>query len=162
MLGSMRLGVATSCGLLALAVGLAGCGGSHRSAPPAPKPSQPKRVVASSQAHQLVSMRRIDGATWQTVVIRTDGTGDVGIFIGEWTGTKHKTFRVDARELARLDRLVAAAKRTPEKPYFGSPAPSIVYIVYVQRHVLQLAPGHEPRQLTGLTGMLSGLIDQYA
>jgi hypothetical protein len=39
-------------------------------------------------------MRRTDGATWQTVIIRRDGTGDVGIFIGERAGTHHKTFRL--------------------------------------------------------------------
>jgi hypothetical protein len=119
-------------------------------------------VVAASRAPQLISMRRIDGATWQTVVIHTDGTGDVGIFIGEWTGFKHKSFRLGSGELARLERLVAVAKRTPEKAYFGLPAPSVVYIIYVQRHILQVGTGHEPRQLTPLTGMLGGLIDQYA
>lgn len=54
------------------------------------------------------------------------------------------------------------AKRTHEKAYFGFPAPSTVYIIYVQRHILQVGTGHEPRQLAPLTGMLGGLIDQYA
>jgi hypothetical protein len=118
--------------------------------------------AAPSRAPQLVAMRRIDGATWQTIEIRTDGTGDDGIFIGEWAGTHHRSFRIGAAELARLDRLVALARQTPEEPYFGTPAPSIVYIVYVQRHVLQLAPGHTRRPLVGLTDILSGLIDQYS
>lgn len=155
----MRTGAAAWCGLLALSVAIAGCGGTaHKSTPP-PRQNQ---VVSTSKAPELISMRRIDGATWQTVVINTDGTGDVGIFIGEWTGFKHKRFRLSSGELARLDRLVTVARRTPEKAYFGMPAPSTVYIIYVRRHILQVGKGHEPRQLTPLTGMLGGLIDQYA
>ncbi|MBV9607001.1 MAG: hypothetical protein JO027_17950 [Solirubrobacterales bacterium] len=155
----MRMGAAAWCGLLAAASALAGCGGSvHKSSPP---PS-PKPVVAASRAPQLIAMRRIDGATWQTVVVRTDGTGDVAIFIGERGGNTDKDFRLGGRELGQLERLAAVARRTPEKAYFGTPAPSTVYIIYVQRHILQVGTGHEPRQLRGLTGILSGLIDQYA
>src|SRR5579884_109723 len=92
ILVSMRIEAAALCGLLALAVALTGCGASHKSAPA----RAPKRAVVTSRAPQLISMRRIDGATWQTVVIRTDGTGDVAIFIGEWTGYKHRTFRLSS------------------------------------------------------------------
>lgn len=151
--------------MLALSVALAGCGGSgHKSAPaPTPAPSpRPKPAAVTSRAPQLVSMRRTNGATWQTVVVRTDGTADVGIFIGEWAGMQHKSFRLGGRELGQLERLVAVATRTPEKPYFGTPAPSIVYVIYVKRHVLQVGTGHEPRQLAPLTGMLGGLIDQHS
>ncbi len=157
----MRLGVAARCGLLALLVALAGCGGSAHKPAPAPAP-RAEPTAATSRAPQLVSMRRTNGATWQTVVVRTDGTGDVGIFIGEWAGTQHKSFRLGGRELGQLERLVAVAKRTPEKPYFGTPTPSIVDVIYVQRHILQVGTGHEPRQLTPLTGMLGGLIDQHS
>jgi hypothetical protein len=158
----MRIGVAAGCGALALSVALAGCGGSHRSAPPAPRPPSPKRVVAESQAPQLVSMRRTNGATWQTVVVRTDGTGYVAIFIGERGGNTHKSFQLGGRELGQLEHLAAVAKQTPEKVYFGTPVPSTVYIIYVKRHILQVGTGHEPRQLTPLTGILDGLIDQYS
>lgn len=163
----MRLGIAARCGVLVLSVALAGCGGSaHKSAPapaPAPAPSpRPKPALVTSRAPQLVSMRRTNGATWQTVVVRTDGTADVGIFIGEWTGTHHKSFRLGGREMGQLERLVAVARRTPEKPYFGTPAPSIVDVIYVKRHILQVGTGHEPRQLAPLTGMLGGLIDQHS
>jgi len=158
----MRIGAAAWCGLLALSVALAGCGGSHRSAPPAPKPPSPKRAVAESRAPQLISMRRANGATWQTVVVRTDGTGYVAIFIGEWGGNTHKSFQLGGRELGQLQHLAAVANETPEKPYFGTPPPSIVYVIYVQRHIIQVGSGHEPRKLTPLTGLLSGLIDQYS
>jgi hypothetical protein len=157
----MRIGAAARCGLLALPVALAGCGGSHRSAPPAPKSSSPPRVVAESHAPQLVSMRRTNGATWQTVVVRTDGTGYVAIFIGEWGGNTHKRFQLGGRELGQLQHLAAIARQTPEKVYFGTPVPSTVYIIYVRRHILQVGTGHEPRQLTPLTGMLNRLIDQH-
>jgi hypothetical protein len=91
----MRLGVAARCGLLALSVALAGCGGSaHKSAPaPAPRPT-PARVTS------------------------------------------------------RAPQLVAVAERTPEEAYFGTPTPSTVYIIYVQRHILQVGTEHEPRRLT--------------
>lgn len=157
----MRIGAAASCGLLALSVALAGCGGSHRSAPPAPEPPAP-RHVAESRAPQLISMRRIDGATWETVVVRTDGTGYVAIFIGERGGNTHKTFQLGGRELGQLQRLAALASETPEKPYFGTPPPSIVYIIYTRRHTIQVGSGHEPRRLTPLTRLLNGLIDQYS
>jgi hypothetical protein len=107
-------------------------------------------------------MRRVDGATYETVVIRTDGTGDVGVFIGEWTGVVHQRFRVAPRELAQLRQMAKVAARTPESVYFGDPPPSVVYILFDQGHVLQVAKGHVPRRLAGLTGILSGLIDGYA
>jgi hypothetical protein len=53
-------------------------------------------------------MRRTKGATWQTVVVRTDGTGYVAIFIGELGGnteiheTRLATARVRARAAATL------------------------------------------------------------
>jgi hypothetical protein len=156
----MRIGVAARCGLLALA--LAGCGGTHRTAPPAPKPPAPKRAVAESRVPQLISMRRTNGATWQTVVVRTDGTGYVAIFIGERGGNTHKSFQLGGRELGQLQHLAALANETPEKPYFGTPPPSIVYVIYTRRHIIQVGSGHEPRRLTPLTGLLSGLIDQYS
>ncbi len=126
---------------------------------PAPRP---KPVVATSHAPQLVSMRRTNGATWQTVVVRTDGTGYVAIFIGERGGNTHKSFQLGGRELGQLEHLAAIGEQTPEKVYFGTPAPSTVYIIYVQRHIIQVGTGHEPRRLTPLTGMLSGLIGQYS
>jgi hypothetical protein len=155
----MRIGAAARCGLLALSVALAGCGGSHSSASPPAKRVAP---TAKAQAPQLVQMRRTNGATWQTVVVRTDGTGYVAIFIGEQGGNTHKSFQLGGRELGQLEHLAAVARQTPEKPYFGTPAPSVVYIIYVRRHTIQVGTGHEPRQLTPLTGLLSGLIDQYS
>jgi hypothetical protein len=147
------------CGLLALAVALAGCGSAGHKSPPAPRP---KAVVATSRAPQLISMRRTNGATWQTVVVRTDGTGYVAIFIGERGGNTHKSFQLGGRELGQLEHLAAIADETPQKVYFGTPAPSTVYIIYAKRHILQVGTGHEPRRLTPLTGILDGLIDRYS
>jgi hypothetical protein len=159
----MRIGAAARCGLVALPVALASCGSSHRSAPPpAPKSPPAQRVVAESHAPQLVSMRRTNGATWQTVVVRTDGTGYVSIFVGELGGNTHKSFQLGGRELGQLQHLAAIANETPEKVYFGTPTPSTVYIIYVRHHILQVGTGHEPHQLTPLTGILNGLIDQYS
>jgi hypothetical protein len=155
----MRIGAAARCGLLALSVALAGCGATVHKSPP---PTLPKHVVARSNAPQLVQMRRTNGATWQTVVVRTDGTGYVNIFVGERGGNTHKSFQLGGRELGQLQHLAAIANETPEKVYFGTPAPSTVYIIYVRRRTLQVGTGHEPRQLTPLTAILNGLIDQYS
>jgi hypothetical protein len=107
-------------------------------------------------------MRRTDGATWQTVIVRSDGTGDVGIFIGERAGTHHEAFRLPPDELARIEHLVAIANEVPEAAYYGTPAPSVTYTISAPRHVLQVATGHVPRRLTALTAILSRLIDQHA
>jgi hypothetical protein len=156
----MRIGAAARCGLAALSLALAGCGATGHKSPP---PTLPKHVVATSNAPQLVQMRRTNGATWQTVVVRTDGTGYVNIFIGERGGNTHKTFQLGGRELGQLQHLAAIANETPEKPYFGTPVPSIVYIIYTRRHIIQVGSGgHEPHRLTPLTGILNGLIDQYS
>lgn len=155
----MRIGAAARCGLLALPFALAGCGATGHKSPP---PVLPKPAAVESHAPQLVQMRRTNGATWQTVVVRTDGTGYVAIFIGERGGNTHKGFQLGGRELGQLEHLAAIAGETPEKPYFGTPTPSTVYIIYTRHHTIQVGTGHEPRRLTPLTGILSGLIDQYS
>jgi len=143
---------------IAVVVALAGCGGSHKTPQPT---TTTTRTVAVSHAPQLVSMRRVDGATYETVVIRTDGTGDVGQFIGEWTGVVHEQFQVGSRELGQLRHLVAVAARTRRTPAFGT-SPSTEYIIFTRGHVLETAKGEVPRRLAGLTSILSGLIDRYS
>jgi hypothetical protein len=122
----------------------------------------PHQTIPTSHAPQLVSMRRVDGATYETVVVRTDGSGDVGIFIGELAGTHHREFRVGADELARLRQLANVAAHTHQALNLGTATPSVLYIIFAKHHVLQAARGHVPRQLAPLTNILSGLIDQYA
>ena len=140
---------------VAFAVVVAGCGGSHKATQPPPTPKV-------SLAPQLVSMRRVDGATYETVVIRTDGAGVVGEFIGEWTGVVHQQFQIGPRELGQLRHLVAIAAQTRHTPAFGT-SPSTEYIIFTRGgHVLETAKGDVPRQLAALTDSLSGLIDQYS
>jgi len=141
--------------LILLVITLAACGGSHK----APQ-AVPTHAGATPHAPQLVSMRRTDGATWETLVIRTDGTGDLGIFIGEWSGTKHHEFRLALDELARLKRLVNAAERVPQLVDAGTSASSVTYVIFAPPRVFLTAKGHVPRQLAPLTATLSGLIDQ--
>ena len=107
-------------------------------------------------------MRRIDGATWQTVDIRADGTGDVGIFIGEWAGTHHRGFRLGGRELGQLKHLVAVADRIRRPPLANTSAASVQYIIFEHRRVFETAQGMAPRQLAGLAALLSGLINRYS
>ena len=146
---------------VAVAVALAGCGGSSKPPPQPPAPPPRPNTVAASKAPQLVSMRRIDGATYETVVIHTDGTCEVGEFIGEWTGVDHQPCRLSARALDELRRFVEIAAHTHRTPAFGM-NPSTEYIIFTPGHVLETAKGHVPRQLAGLTGMLSALIDRYS
>ena len=139
-----------------MAVAVAGCGGSHKATQP-----PPTQGVAVSQAPQLVSMRRIDGATYETVVIRTDGTGEVGEFIGKWTGVAHQQFQVGSRELGQLRHLFATAAQTRQTPALGT-SPSTECIIFTGGgHVLETPKGHVPRQLAALTDSLSGLTDRY-
>jgi hypothetical protein len=160
-LSQLAAGLAAAAAIVVAAVFL-----SLRSPHPNPTSQQlpplAKRTVPASRAPQLVSMRRTNGATYQTVVIRTDGTGDVGIFIGELTGTHHRQFRLAAAELTRLKRLVGIAARTRRTPDFGAQTPSVEYIVFTRRSVLELAKGRVPENLSGLVDLLSGLIDRYA
>ena len=147
---------------LAIAIAIAGCGSSHTQSHLQPPPQPPPaHAVAASHAPQLVSMRRIDGATYETVMVRADGTGEVGEFIGEWTGVVHQPFQVGARELGQLRHLVAIAERTRQTPAFGT-SPSTEYIIFTRGRVLETAKGRVPRRLVGLTGILSGLIDRYS
>ena len=142
-------------GFLAVAILLGGCGANHTATQPVRN-----RVTGTSDAPPLVSMRRIDGATYETVLIRSDGTGDVGVFIGEWTGIDHWQFRLGSDRLAQLRHLVAIAARVTQTPGFGS-TPSTEYILFTPGHVLETAKGHVPRRLAGLTSTLSQLIDRY-
>jgi hypothetical protein len=155
---------------IAIAIAIAGCGSGHTQShlqlpPPShlqpPPQPPPAHAVAASHAPQLVSMRRIDGATYETVMVRADGTGEVGEFIGEWTGVVHQPFQVGARELGQLRHLVAIAERTRQTPAFGT-SPSTEYIIFTRGRVLETAKGRVPRRLVGLTGILSGLIDRYS
>ena len=147
---------------IAIAIAIAGCGSSHTQSHLQPPPQPPPaHAVAASHAPQLVSMRRIDGATYETVMVRADGTGEVGEFIGEWTGVVHQPFQVGARELGQLRHLVAIAERTRQTPAFGT-SPSTEYIIFTRGRVLETAKGRVPRRLVGLTGILSGLIDRYS
>jgi len=118
------------------------------------------RAAAAPEALQLVSMRRTDGATWETLVVRTDGTGDLGIFIGERAGTKHHGFRLAQDELGRLKRLVYRAEHVPQAVDVGPSASSVTYVIYAGSHVFLTAKGHVPFELARLTGTLSELIDQ--
>jgi hypothetical protein len=143
---------------VAVAVAVTGCGGADKfSPPPSPKPP-----VATSHGPQIVSMRRVDGATWETVVVRADGTVDVGVFIGEWTGTHHHQFRVAAGQLGRLKRLVVNAARSRQPPGWGSSTPPAVYYIFAGQRFLETAQGYVPRRLTALVGILNGMIDRYA
>ena len=135
----------------------AGCGAGHKQ----PQPAARVSAAAPPQAPQLVSMRRIDGATWETVIVRADGTGDVGVWIGEWTGTKHMRFTVAPSALARLRHLVSSAARTGQTPALGH-SPSVTYLLFADRRVFETAKDHVPARLATLTGILSGLIDRYS
>lgn len=150
--------------LLAVAVALGGCGASHKQSQ-STHPKQPPLLfgnrIPPSHAPALISMRRIDGATYETVQINTDGSGYVGLFIGEWTGVVHQQFALGSRELGQIRHLVAIADRVRNTPSLGSETPSTEYILFTGGHVLETAKGRVPPDLATLTGILSRLIDRY-
>jgi hypothetical protein len=160
-LSQLAAGLAAAATVVVAAVFLS-LHSAHPNATSHRPPPLPKRSAPASRAPQLVSMRRINGATYQTVVIRTDGTGDVGIFIGELAGSHHRQFRLASAQLTRLKHLVGTAARTRQTPNFGTQVPSVEYIVFTRQSVLELAKGHVPDNLSGLVDLLSGLIDRYA
>jgi hypothetical protein len=76
-------------------------------------------------------------------------------------GRRPQQFQVGSRELGQLRHLVAIAAATHQTPAFGT-SPSTEYIIFTHGHVLETAKGHVPRELAGLTAILSGLIDRYS
>jgi hypothetical protein len=107
-------------------------------------------------------MRRIEGLMFETVVVRRDGSGQVGHLIGEISGTHYQSFQLRAVQLARLRRLVAGAGHAAHPlRVVPSSTPTITYLVRTTRWNVEAAAGHVPRPLAGLVGTLSGLIDRY-
>jgi len=152
--------------LLAIAVALAGCGASHKQPPRPTLTTQTTMLggnrVPASNSPDLISMRRIDGATYETVEIHADGTGNVGLFIGEWSGVVHRGFALGSREMGQIRHLVAIANRVRRTPSLGSISPSTEYIIFTGGHVLETAKGRVPPELASLTGILSGLVNRYS
>ena len=155
--------------LISLVITLSACGANQKTPQAVPTHTAavathtaavPTHAAEAPETPQLVSMRRTDGATWETLVIRTDGTGDLGIFIGERTGTTHHKFRLGQDEFARLRRLVHGAELVPQAVDVGPSAASVSYVIYAGSRMFLTDKGHVPLQLAQLTGTLSGLIDQ--
>jgi hypothetical protein len=163
--------------VLAAAV-LAGCGASHKPqadagpahASPAhtvpgahasPAHTVPARAVPGRSAPQIVYMRRIEGLLFQTIVVRRDGSGEIGKLVGEINGVQFRPFRLARGQLAYLKRLLTQAAHANHAPALGPANVSLSYIVSTKGWTLRASAGHVRPQLAGLVGLLSGLIDRY-
>jgi hypothetical protein len=101
------------------------------------------------------------------VAVETNGAAEVGIFIGEATGTHYLAFRVSRPQLSRLRSLVAESKALPRDHYLGKPSSlpfvsDIEYVVETPSRSFTAAAGHAPPRLSGLIAYLSALIDRYS
>jgi hypothetical protein len=116
----------------------------------------------------LVSMRRNTGQIWQTVSVRTDRRAEVGIFMGEHSGTHYVAVPLSGPRFARLRRLVARVESLPKKTYRNPALPEvpavtdIEYIVTTPTRSIDADLSSEPHALRSLTEELSTLIERHA
>jgi hypothetical protein len=96
-------------------------------------------AAAGATPDPLVTMRQVQGMTWQTVTVRANGHGAVGMFIGEVTGVKYAPFTLSPAALARLRREIAAARSLPRDIYL-TPPESAEPFVREEQYVLALGP----------------------
>jgi hypothetical protein len=96
-------------------------------------------AVAGATPQPLVTMRQVQGQTWQTVTVRADGHGAVGMFIGEVTGVKYAPFTLSRPALAQLRREIAAARSLPHSVYL-TPSTSAEPFVRDEQYILALGP----------------------
>ncbi len=124
-------------------------------------------AAGASTASRLVSMRQNNGQVWETVTVERNGAAEVGIFIGEVTGTHYLAFRLPERQLAKLRSLVAGTQTLPRDDYPGSfsslPFVSDTeYVIETSDRSFTAAAGHAPARLSGLITYLSRLIEEHA
>jgi hypothetical protein len=152
-----------------IAVALAGCGGSTRSptrtvAPPSERPSPTavrRAKFINTPPDALVSMRRFSPKSlmWQTVFVRTNGTGVLTSLIGEIGGVPQVPFRLPAAQLHKLKRLIA---RSRPGNYVGSNGqPDYTYALRILRHPPEGITGPVPRSVAPLVALLGGLMFKY-
>jgi hypothetical protein len=127
-----------------------------------------RAVRPAAEQVPLVSMRQVNGQIFQTVSVAPDGSGRVGVFIGEVTSIRYHAFTLDARSMTRLRRLVSATRSLRRQVFLSASAsanPFVVdteYILAIGTRSLVTDSSHAPRRLEALVVDLTGLIDHYS
>jgi hypothetical protein len=122
---------------------------------------------ASGPGRSLVWMREDNGQTWETVAVETNGASEVGVFIGETSGTHYVPFRLSPGRLAALRSRVSGTRGLQGDSYLGKPSSlpfvnDIQYLVETPSRSFTAARGHAPAKLNGLIADLGGLIERYS
>lgn len=160
------------CVLAGLA--LAGCGTHTKSSTSARRTTAATPTTAASahtaspQAHKfipppanaIVAMRRFSPVSlmWQTVFVQPDGHGLLTSLIGETGGAPHRPFQLSASQLAKLRRLIAAAKSV--KPGPSKPG-DYLYTLHIPGEAQISFEGPMPGRLRALVNFLDGLTLTY-
>jgi hypothetical protein len=119
--------------------------------------------IAQTPSPQLVYMQQVRPVTItpQSVSVDANGDGAVIVVIGELTIPKPTRFRLDARALARLHRLLREAKLADLHIVAPIPVRALMYTVRSDGHQVRVVQGHVPARLRGLVDFLHGLIGRY-
>lgn len=121
----------------------------------------------STPVRSLVSMRLDNSQTFETVAVETNGAAEVGVFIGETTGTHYWSVRLSSARLTELRAEIATADGLPHNVYLGRTSSSLPfvntlqYLINTGRRSFDTSSGHVPLKLNGLVTDLSGLITRY-
>jgi hypothetical protein len=111
-------------------------------------------------ADAIVTMRRFSPVSlmWQTIFVRPDGHGLLTTLIGETAGAPHRPFQLTGNQLARLRRLIAAARSV--KPGPSRPG-DYLYTLHIPGEAPMSLEGPMPARLGALVSFLDGLTLTY-
>lgn len=160
-------------GALLAVLALAGCGGATRATAPArtttadvPAESHASRHDISdtrflNPGRPLVRMRQYspESLMWQTVWVKSDGSGVLTTLIGEQVGARQRPFTLPPGQAALLRRLVAAARGVapPRHP----DVKATLYTLTISGERSENVQGAMAKPLAALVSFLSGLTLTY-
>ena len=96
---------------------------------------------------------------WQAVAVSPTGKGELTTLIGEISGAERTSFKLPARQLASLRRLLAAARG--DKPPAKLVASAEQYTLHIPGRGSEVVEGPAPGQLRRLIAFLSALMTTY-
>jgi hypothetical protein len=129
---------------------------------------QARGLVSPAEQPPLVSMHRLNGQIFETVAVQQDGSGEVGLFIGEVTSIRYHAFTLDPGRMATLRRLVSDTHSLRRQIYLSTSVTSRPFVVDTE-YIIAIGPrslvtdsSHAPRALKKLAAYLSALINHYS
>jgi len=96
---------------------------------------------------------------WQTVWVKSDGSGVLTTLIGEQVGARQRPFRLPAGQAGLLRRLVTAARGVPP-PRHTDPKATL-YTLAISGKPSENVQGAMAAPLAALVNFLSGLMLNY-